>query len=486
MSALCRSCGTPNRDQATFCVGCGQPLLPATATGALAAQTLLNGRYEIAQRVGGGGMGAVYQAFDFQQDRPVAIKEMSDQALGVGHREQAVEQFRREALLLQALSHPNLVKVTDTFSEGRRHYLVMDFVDGQPLTGLIAPQQEGWQEQVRAWALQLCDVLNYLHTRQPQVIFRDLKPDNILVVAGEEHLKLIDFGIARFFDPAKDRDTMAIGTPGFMAPEAFYGQTDARSDLYSLGVTMYTLLTGYDPAQSPWQLPPVAELAPQVAEDLAQIVAHAVELDPEQRFQTAQEFKRALGGEVLAEEAVEVAPAAAPVAARVSTARPVRFNGREQVTSLPQLIGLCETHWDAAVNHLRVGELEVWLDYLGETDLARYAPRSAPGIGCGHGHAARSLAGGDRPGGDAGALRVAAPAQLGHRKQPGAVHGSIASAQCRPRAVGGPGGKRRELVGAGACHLRRQRPGGAAVAVRRPAAGRGAGRGPPAGAQQRR
>jgi hypothetical protein len=158
-----------------------------------------------------------------------------------------------------------------------------------------------------------------------------------------------------------------------MAPEAFYGQTDARSDLYSLGVTLHTLLTGFDPAQAPWQLPAVAELAPHVAEDLAQIVAHAVELDPEQRFQTAQEFKRALGGDLAAPvEEAEAAPAA-PVAARVSTARPVRFNGREQVTSLPQLIGLCQRQWDAAVNHLRVGEMEVWLDYLGEAELAQYA-----------------------------------------------------------------------------------------------------------------
>lgn len=115
-----------------------------------------------------------------------------------------------------------------------------------------------------------------------------MKPDNILVVADEEHLKLIDFGIARFFDPAKDRDTMAIGTPGFMAPEAFYGQTDARSDLYSLGVTMYTLLTGYYLAQSPWQLPPCWRNGRrEVADDLADR-GRCRELDPEQRLQTAQ------------------------------------------------------------------------------------------------------------------------------------------------------------------------------------------------------
>ena len=374
MNVTCARCGASNENRATFCASCGYRLTPSTATGALAAHTLLNGRYEITERIGGGGMGAVYRAFDFQQDRVVAVKEMSDQALGPGRRDQAVEQFRREALLLQTLSHPNLVKVTDTFSDGRRHYLVMDFVDGRPLASLLASQPSGREDLARGWAGQLCDVLGYLHSRQPPVIFRDLKPDNILLATGSDQLKLVDFGIARFFDPAKEHDTVAVGTRGYMAPEAFYGQTDPRSDLYSLGVTLHTLLSGYDPAQSPWQLPPLADLAPQVTPDLIQIVTHAIELDPDARFQTAQEFKRALGGEVALSEAVEVEAApAAPVAARVSTARPVRFNGREQITSLAQIVALSSRHWDALVNHLRVGELEVWLDLLGETDLARYA-----------------------------------------------------------------------------------------------------------------
>jgi serine/threonine-protein kinase len=380
MSVICERCGAGNRDNAAFCGNCGQPLPVASATGALAAHTLLNGRYEIVAVAGRGAMGAVYQAHDFQADRLVAIKEMSDAALGPGRRDAAVEQFRREALLLQALNHPNLVKVTDVFTEGRRHYLVMDYVDGRPLSALAGAGRQLPEAQVRAWAWQLCDALAYLHGRQPPVIFRDLKPDNIMLSEGAGQIKLIDFGIARLFDPAKDRDTIAIGTRGFMAPEAFHEQTDARSDLYSLGVTLHNLLTGYDPAANPWKLPPVRNLAPDVSEELAQIVAHATQLDPDQRFQTAQEFKRALGGEVIAAEEVAAAPGA-PVAARVSTARPVRFNGREQVTSLDQFIALCDNQWEAAVNHLRAGEVEVWLEHLGARELARYARelRQQPG-----------------------------------------------------------------------------------------------------------
>lgn len=370
MNVTCEACGAPNRDTASFCNNCGRPLPVKAATGRLAAHALLNGRYEIAEVTGRGNMGAVYRAYDFQSDRTVAIKEMSDTALGAGQRSRAVDQFRREALLLQTLNHPNLVRVTDVFTEERRHYLVMDFVDGQSVSSL-ARRGRIPEAQVRAWALQLCDALAYLHSRQPSIVFRDLKPENIMAVEDTGQIKLIDFGIARFFDPAKDRDTIAIGTRGFMAPEALQGQTDPRSDLYSLGVTLHTLLTGFDPAADPWHLPPANTLAADVSEELAQIVAHAVQLDPESRFQTAAEFARALGGEVSAVE--EVTAPAAPVAARVTSARPVRFNGREQVTGLEQLTRLCQAHWEAAVNHLRAGELEVWLELMGEKELARYA-----------------------------------------------------------------------------------------------------------------
>lgn len=371
MNITCEACGATNRDSASFCSNCGRPLPVKAATGKLAAHALLNGRYEIVEVTGRGNMGAVYRAYDFQSDRTVAIKEMSDTALGAGQRSRAADQFRREALLLQALNHPNLVRVTDVFTEERRHYLVMDFVEGRPLADMAQSRTRMPEDRVRAWALQLCDALAYLHSRQPPVIFRDLKPENIMLVADTGQIKLIDFGIARFFDPSKDRDTLAIGTRGFMAPEALQGQTDPRSDLYSLGVTLHTLLTGFDPAADPWHLPRANTLAPEVSEELAEIVAHAVQLDPDGRFQTAAEFARALGGEVSAIE--EVTAPSAPVAARVTSARPVRFNGREQVTGLAQLTALCHGHWEAAVNHLRAGELEVWLEHLGEKELARYA-----------------------------------------------------------------------------------------------------------------
>ena len=385
MTILCTQCGAENPDGAAFCSVCGQPLRPVTATGALPEHTLLNGRYDVMAVLGRGAMAAVYQAYDLVDEVIVAIKEMSDEALGPDRRQEAVEQFRREALLLQALHHPNMVSVRDVFTAGQRHYMVMDFVDGKPLSEVSPLGSQAPEEAVRAWAMQLCDVLAYLHSRQPPVIFRDLKPENIMLVANgsDDHgqIKLIDFGIARFFDPQKDKDTIAIGTSGYMAPEAFHGQTDPRSDLYSLGVTLHRLLTGLDPSQNPWDLPDVRDIAPHVSEEMAQIIAHATELSPEDRFQSAVEFKRALGGDILEAPAAEETAVAAPAAARISTERPVWFNGRERIVSLEQLVRLCDEYWDAAVNHLRMGELETWLTFLGEDALADYARqlRQVPG-----------------------------------------------------------------------------------------------------------
>ena len=377
MKTICPHCGADNPEGAAFCSSCGESLQPIAATGALPEHTLINGRYDVVSVLGRGAMAAVYKAYDLMDEVFVAIKEMSDDALGPERREEAIDQFRREALLLQSLHHPNMVSVRDVFTSGQRHYMVMDFVDGQPLSDVVPLESQAEEEDVRAWALQLCDVLAYLHSRQPPIIFRDLKPENIMFVPDEEDgkgvIKLIDFGIARFFDPQKEKDTLAIGTSGYMAPEAFHGQTDPRSDLYSLGVTLHRLLTGLDPALNPWNLPDVREVAPHVSEEMAQIIAHATELSPEDRFQSAAEFKRALGGEVLVEEEAEEMAVAAPAAARISTERPVWFNGRHRIVSLKQLVSLCDAHWEAAVNHLRTGELEKWLVHLGEDALATYA-----------------------------------------------------------------------------------------------------------------
>ena len=280
----CPRCGTQNFHGARFCSNCANALtsVPVTApgmTGLLAPNALLQSRYVITRKLGQGGMGAVYQAQDARlQGKLWAVKEMSNAQLAdPTERANAAAAFQREAQLLATLDHANLPKVTDFFEEGGKQYLVMDFVDGHTLEQVVAATPGFLPEPtVLAWAEQLCDVLEYLHTRQPPIIFRDLKPANIMLTR-EGKIKLIDFGIARFFKAGKTKDTAAYGTMGYAAPEQFgTGQTDARSDIYSLGVTLHFLLTKYDPALSPFNLPPVRNVNPLVSPQTEAVVVHAM------------------------------------------------------------------------------------------------------------------------------------------------------------------------------------------------------------------
>jgi predicted Ser/Thr protein kinase len=259
-------------------------------------QTLQN-RYRILGLLGQGGMGAVYQAADTRLGgKAIAIKEMSDAGLPTPQqRQQAVSAFSQEAQMLAYLNHPNLPKVSDYFTELSKHYIVMEFVEGQTLEDYLSRRGGSVSEaEARGWAAQLCDVLGYLHRQQPPVIFRDLKPANVMLTP-QGQLKLIDFGIARFFKAGKPGDTLVMGTPGYAAPEQHgQGQTDARSDVYSLGVLLHHLLTGYDPAATPFALPPVRQLNPQVSPAMAQVITRAIEVHPAQRFPTVDALCQAL------------------------------------------------------------------------------------------------------------------------------------------------------------------------------------------------
>ncbi|MEI2691331.1 MAG: serine/threonine-protein kinase [Anaerolineae bacterium] len=198
--------------------------------------------------------------------------------------------------MLACLNHPNLPKVSDYFTEHGKHYIVMEFVEGQTLEDYLSRRGGSVSEaEARGWAAQLCDVLGYLHRQQPPVIFRDLKPANVMLTP-QGQLKLIDFGIARFFKAGKPGDTLVMGTPGYAAPEQHgQGQTDARSDVYSLGVLLHHLLTGYDPAATPFALPPVRQLNPQVSPAMAQVITRAIEVHPAQRFPTVERVVPGVG-----------------------------------------------------------------------------------------------------------------------------------------------------------------------------------------------
>ncbi|MBV8453518.1 MAG: serine/threonine protein kinase, partial [Deltaproteobacteria bacterium] len=252
---------------------------------------LLDGRYRIHKLLGTGGMGRVYLANDTRlANRPVAVKEM---LLGDGVQERkAVEDFNREASVLARLSHPSIPQVIDYFGEQRRHYLVMEYVAGSDLQhrldqmGTSARMREA---EVLEMARQLLDVLQFLHSQKPPIVYRDLKPANIMI---DHHGRamLIDFGIARFLPPG-GRGTQ-IGSVGYAPPEQYLGKMESRSDLYALAATMHHLLTGRDPQlQPPFSFPPLTELAPEVSAQTAQVIMAALDKDVGRRPASALAMK---------------------------------------------------------------------------------------------------------------------------------------------------------------------------------------------------
>jgi len=307
----CPRCRQVNRPQAKFCSNCRTPLtsyVPRNiplGTGQLPNQYELTGRYVILRCVGQGGMGAVYQAMDKRINNKFwAVKEMSDSSLiDYNEKQEARKAFEKEAQMLATLSHVGIPKVGDFFEDGGKLYFVMEFVQGDTLEKLQL-QQGGYFDETTIvnWAIQLCDVLHYLHHQTPPIIFRDLKPSNIMVEQHSGKIRLIDFGIARLFHPKKQRDTVAIGTEGFAPPEQYVKQTDARSDIYALGATLYRLLTNQllprslDRASN--ELLPLLKYNATISSKVEQAILKSLALRPEDRFQNIKEFQQALSAAI--------------------------------------------------------------------------------------------------------------------------------------------------------------------------------------------
>jgi len=289
----CATCGTDNPPQAAFCFACGKPLQasavkanPNSCTGLLVANSLLHGRYGIISQVGKGGFGAVYKAEDsLLGNRLVAVKEMSQSGLSLHEVTTATDAFKREALLLASLSHPGLPHIYDQFFEDGHWYLVMDFIEGETFDEYLhkAAARRLLVEEVLDIGIRLCTVLDYLHTRQPPIIFRDLKPANIMLTPDGQ-IYLIDFGIARHFKPGQTRDTMAFGSPGYAPPEQYgKAQTTPRADIYSLGATLHQMLTNSDPSDMPFRFAPI-HLSPQLAPTgLDRFIMQMLDLDESRR-----------------------------------------------------------------------------------------------------------------------------------------------------------------------------------------------------------
>jgi serine/threonine protein kinase len=259
--------------------------------GPLEPGIVLQHRYEIERLLGGGGMGMVYLARDQRLSRrPCAIKEMVDHFIDPQQRLEANEYFAREADTLAQLKHPAIPAISDRFDDQNRHYLVMEYVEGRNLEEELAqrggPLPEGLIIDI---ARQLCDVLGYLHGLVPPIIYRDMKPSNVMLT-GNGRVVLVDFGIARLFK-AQRKGTM-IGTLGFAPPEQYQGVADPRSDIYSLAATLHYVVTVRDPEKfPPFSFPPVRELRPEVSSNLAGAIDRSLAYEMGDRPASIQEFR---------------------------------------------------------------------------------------------------------------------------------------------------------------------------------------------------
>jgi len=272
---------------------------------------ILRERYVIVGLVGQGGMGAVYQASDLRlRGRVCAVKEVLPELIGLpGMEEQAHDQFYREASILARLDHPNLPKVSDFFDQDGREYLVMDFVPGQDLRQLVedARRKDSLLDEpiVLGWADQLCDALTYLHTQEPPVLHRDIKPSNVKLTP-RGLVKLVDFGLVKLLQPDESRTVTVVqgrGTVAYTPLEQYggdTGHTDVRSDIYSLGATLYHLVTGQPPADAkqrflrPGSLTPPRDLNAHLTTQTEQAILAAMAQHPDDRPASIEELRQML------------------------------------------------------------------------------------------------------------------------------------------------------------------------------------------------
>lgn len=270
----------------------------------LKEHSILNGRYRIARKIGGGGMGAVYLAYDQNLgDVERAVKEMVQSSIEEEQQRKAIEDFRRESMILSTLDHPSIPTIYDYFFDeaSDRFYLVMKYISGGDLAARLRASPNGKidEKTVTEWALQVTDVLVYLHGLPTTIVYRDLKPSNIMIDGSTGRIMLIDFGIARSINH-EEKGVTAVGTMGYAPPELFSGQVEPRSDIYSLGSTMFHLLTGADPQNNPLLIfdfqknPRPRQINPQLSDQMEWILMRAVEYNADARFSGAEEMRAIL------------------------------------------------------------------------------------------------------------------------------------------------------------------------------------------------
>ena len=255
--------------------------------------SLVDGKYKILRVVGKGGMSVVYQAVNEKANKIWAIKEVRKD--GVQNFEVVKQNLIVETELLKRFSHPNLPSIIDVIDTDDSFLIVMDYIEGNSLSKAIETSGAQSQEDVIEWSKQLCDVLGYLHSRKPPIIYRDMKPANVML-KPDGNISLIDFGTAREFKSSSVEDTTCLGTQGYAAPEQYggHGQTDARTDIYCLGATMYHLITGHNPSMPPYEMYPIRQWNPMLSSGLEEIIIKCTQRNPNDRYQSCAELLYAL------------------------------------------------------------------------------------------------------------------------------------------------------------------------------------------------
>lgn len=255
--------------------------------------SIIDGKYKILNKIGQGGMSVVYLAMNERANKQWAIKEVRKD--GVKDYDVVRQGLIAETDILKRLNHPHLPSIIDVIDRDDTFLIVMDYIEGKSLDHWLKKDGSQPQEKVVEWAKQICDVLGYLHSRKPPIIYRDLKPANVML-KPDGQIMIIDFGTAREFKETSIEDTSCLGTQGYAAPEQYggHGQTDARTDIYTLGATMYHLLTGHNPSLPPYEMYPIRRWNPALSSGLEKIVLKCTQRNPNDRYQNCAELMYAL------------------------------------------------------------------------------------------------------------------------------------------------------------------------------------------------
>jgi serine/threonine protein kinase len=359
-------CGYENRPRARFCEKCGRPLRAQPWSPLPSGHVMRGGAYRILEPLGKGGMGALYLAADTGAfSRKCVVKELLDyyDPTDPGEARMAQSRFETEARLLAELSHPGIPRIYSYFTEAGRHYIVMEYIEGETLEravthidvlGRSVTARPLPTEEVVRHAIRICRVLEYLNTQPTPVIHHDIKPANLIVDRSSGEVRLVDFGTARkptrWATQARLQQgrTMLFGTEGYAAPEQYHSQSDPRADVYALAATTYHLLTDDDPGDHPFQFPELDRLPGSLADALSR----ALRLEP-QRRSTGQAFRQALEAWLIPEDG----------------GLPFVFRGGGVAQTTSELVSLCDRHWADARQHLTSGDFAHWFRARNRHDL---------------------------------------------------------------------------------------------------------------------